>query len=100
MKKIIKKIVILIIVILLLQLILYIFKTKHNINYVIVNNNEKIKVNEIFSNNNYLLNINYDDKKFVFSYENKFYKSKKIIKNIEIYNKKDLTCIYPILKNN
>lgn len=100
MKKIIKKIVILIIVILLLQLILYIFKTKHNINYVIVNNNEKIKVNEIFSNNNYLLNINYDDKRFVFSYENKFYKSKKIIKNIEIYNKKDLTCIYPILKNN
>ena len=43
MKDLIKKIILLIIIILFLQLILFIFKTKHNVNYIVVNNKEKIK---------------------------------------------------------
>ena len=42
MKDLIKKIILLIIIILFLQLILFIFKTKHNVNYIVVNNKEKI----------------------------------------------------------
>lgn len=57
MKDLIKKIILLIIIILFLQLVLFIFKTKHDINYVIVSNDEKIKINEVYKNNNYLFNI-------------------------------------------
>ena len=53
MKDLIKKIILLIIIILFLQLILFIFKTKHNVNYIVVNNKEKIKINETYKNNNY-----------------------------------------------
>ena len=52
MKDLIKKIIILILVLLLLQLVLFIFKKKHDINYVIVSNDEKIKINEVYKNNN------------------------------------------------
>lgn len=100
MKDLIKKIIILILVLLLLQLVLFIFKTKHDINYVIVSNDEKIKINEVYKNNNYLFNIEYKNTKFTFSYDNKFSKSKKVIKDILVYEKDDLVCIYPILKNN
>ena len=100
MKDLIKKIIILILVLLLLQLVLFIFKTKHDINYVIVSNDEKIKINEVYKNNNYLFNIEYKNTKFTFSYDNKFSKSKKVIKDIFVYEKDDLVCIYPVLKNN
>ena len=100
MKDLIKKIILLIIIILFLQLILFIFKTKHNVNYIVVNNKEKIKINETYKNNNYLFDIEYKNKNITFSYDNKFYKAKKVIKDILVYEKDDLVCIYPILKNN
>lgn len=100
MKDLIKKIILLIIIILFLQLILFIFKTKHNVNYIVVNNKEKIKINETYKNNNYLFDIEYKNKNINFSYDNKFYKAKKVIKDILVYEKDDLVCIYPILKNN
>ena len=100
MKDLIKKIILLIIIILFLQLILFIFKTKHNVNYIVVNNKEKIKINETYKNNNYLFDIEYKNKNITFSYDNKFYKAKKVIKDILVYEKDDLVSIYPILKNN
>ncbi len=100
MKDLIKKIILLIIIILFLQLILFILKTKHNVNYIVVNNKEKIKINETYKNNNYLFDIEYKNKNITFSYDNKFYKAKKVIKDILVYEKDDLVCIYPVLKNN
>ena len=61
---------------------------------------EKIKINETYKNNNYLFDIEYKNKNITFSYDNKFYKAKKVIKDILVYEKDDLVCIYPILKNN
>ena len=46
MKDLIKKIILLIIIILFLQLILFIFKTKHNVNYIVVNNKGKLDLIE------------------------------------------------------
>ena len=78
MKDLIKKIILLIIIILFLQLILFIFKTKHNVNYIVVNNKEKIKINETYKNNNYLFDIEYKNKNITFSYDNKFYEASDI----------------------
>lgn len=97
MKKIYKKIILVIIVLIAIKFITYTFKSKHDIKYEIGN---KILINETYNDNKYYFNIKFNNETFSFQYENLFKKNKKVIKQIETYEKDDLLCIYPILKNN
>lgn len=99
MKKVVKRLLFLLLILLLLEFIFYLFKTKHNINYVLVNNDEKINVTEKFQLNNYYFEVKYNDHKFKFSYENKFSKTKKVLNKIETYTDGEMFCIYPIFNN-
>lgn len=96
MKKIFKRLILIIIILLTLRLITYAFKSKHTIKY----NINDIYIDEIYNKDKYYFNIKIKDIEFSFQYKNIFNKSKKVIKKIETYNKDDLVCIYPVLKNN
>lgn len=99
MKKIIKLIIYLVILIIIFELIVLIFKQKHFISYKIKDNQNTFVVEETYKNNKYYLSIDYKSKKFSFDLNNVFYKSKKILKDIKLYTKDNLVCIYPIFKN-
>lgn len=98
MKKVVKKLILIIIFIIILQILLYIFKTKHEINYKI-KNDYKYEVNEKYLNNKYLYKIKTNKKEFTFSVDNIFYKSKRNITKIYYYEKDNISCIYPVYKN-
>ena len=97
-KKIIKLVILLIIFIAILQLVLFIFKKKHNVTYKIDKDKETVEVQEELINKNYHFVITYKKYKFTFNTKNNYSKKKKIIEDIETYQKDDLICIYPILK--
>ena len=99
MKKIIKLILALIIIFLLLELILYFFKTDHNITYTIKNKDQTYKINEVYKNKKYYFKITTKDEIYSFETNDEFYKQKKVITTIYSYEKDNLKCIYPALKN-
>ena len=66
MKKIIKLVLGLIIIFLLIELIIYLFKDEHNINYTIKENKETYQINEIYKNQKYYFKIT-NKTTFVFS---------------------------------
>ena len=98
MKKIIKLVLGLIIIFLLIELIIYLFKDEHNINYTIKENKETYQINEIYKNQKYYFKIT--NKKNTYSFETPdiFFKQKEVIKSLKAYKDNDLSCIYPILK--
>ena len=98
MKKVVKKILIVIIFIMLLQIVLYLFKDKHEINYKI-KNDYKYEINEIYNKDNYIYKIKVNKQEFIFSVDNIFYKSKRNINKIYYYEKNNISCIYPVYKN-
>lgn len=102
MKKQVKYILIVIVLVVITFFFINKFKTHHTIKYHIKNNNN-IEIIETYHKDNendyYILEINKDDKKFIFDVNNKFNKKKKIIKDVIVYDNNDLTCIYPISIN-
>lgn len=100
MKKIIKKILLIFLAIVILEFVVYLLKNKHNINYNVLTDSKNFFVEEKFFDNNYYFDVKIDNTLFSFFYENKFYKTKRVIDNIYYYEKDDLKCIYPVLKNN
>ena len=99
MKKIVKNTLLILVAILILEFVVFIFKSYHETDYKIVNKDESFNVFEVYKNNKYYFKVNYKKKDYYFSYDNKFFKAKKVLKNIIYYEKDDLSCIYPVFKN-
>ena len=98
MKKIIKLILIIIAILLVFEILIFIFKTHHNIDYTVKNEKIKYKVNEVYKDKKYSIRITNKDKIYAFEVDNNFYKRKKIVKNIYTYNLGNVSCIYPKYK--
>ena len=77
MKKVVKRIILLFIVILLLQLISYIFKKEHDINYELNYKDQNYKIHEIYKDDRYNFEINIDDNYFVLDTQNLYHKKEK-----------------------
>ena len=99
MKKVVKRIILLFIVILLLQLISYIFKKEHDINYELNYKDQNYKIHEIYKDNRYNFEINIDNNYFVLDTQNLYHKKKKVIDKIYYYDTEDIKCIYTPLEN-
>ena len=98
MKKIAKLIIAIFIIILFFELIAFIFKNNHNIEYTIKNKPNKFTVNEIYKNKKYYILITNKNYKYSFEIDNNFHKKKKILTKIIEYQTKDALCIYPVIK--
>lgn len=99
MKKVVKRIILLFIVILLLQLISYIFKKEHDINYELNYKDQNYKIHEIYKDDRYNFEINIDNNYFVLDTQNLYHKKKKVIDKIYYYDTEDIKCIYTPLEN-
>lgn len=99
MKKIIKSILLIFLAILVLEIVVFIFKDYHEVNYKVVNDNT-FNVKEVYDNGNYYFSVEKDKNKFYFDLKNRNYKSKKILKDVLFYEKDSLKCIFPVFKNN
>ena len=73
--------------------------TFDSINYKINLDGEKIKVKEIFDNNNFYIEIKTDKKIYPFRIYNKLNKKRKIVKDIYLYKDKNIECVLPIINN-
>jgi len=98
MKKIIRNTLLIFLAIFILEIIVFIFKDNHKVEYKIVND-KTFNVTEVYNKGNYYFNVNIDNNKFYFDYKNSSYKTKKVLKDVLYYEKKDLKCIFPVLKN-
>jgi len=104
MKRAIPLIVILSIFSTLYQYVIVYFQNSHEITYELAKDNKSFKVQEIYkktkNEDGYFFNIVSDDKKeFLFYVDNQYNKQKKVISQIEYYEKDDYLCIYPMDKN-
>ena len=75
-------------------------KTEHNVNYIKKIGDKEYSINEIYTKDKnvdyYYLVIRTSDKEFVFDIDNTFNKQQEIVENIYLYEKNNLTCMYPI----
>lgn len=76
------------------------FKNKHSVDYELKVGKKKISIHEEYSKEKsedyYFFRAQVDDMKFVFDRENDFNKQKKVIDDIQLYQKDEVTCIVPI----
>ena len=100
MKRIIAFILFLTGIYLIYQVSVNFIKTEHNINYIKKLGDKEYAINEIYNKNKkvdyYYITIKTPDKEFVFDIDNIFNKQKNIVENIYLYEKNELTCLYPI----
>ena len=100
MRKYLKKILFLVLTIILLGIVLFILKKAHKVTYSLKKDDYNFQIEENFHNKTlYDFFITTNKKSFVFTLNKNYFKQRKIIKNIDVYHKKDLLCIYPIFKN-
>lgn len=99
MKKIFNFVIVLGILLLIFQFGVTFFKKEHKLDYSISINSKDATVYEEYSktkdNDYYFFKVKYDDKEFVFDIDNIFNKQKKVINDIKVYEKDELTCISP-----
>lgn len=99
MKKIFNFVIVLGILLLIFQFGVTFFKKEHKLDYYISINSKDATVHEEYSktkdNDYYFFKVKYDDKEFVFDIDNIFNKQKKVINDIKVYEKDELTCISP-----
>ena len=100
MKKNIKLILIIFVLILFFEFVTFIFKHSHEVKYNIETKDHKYVINEVYKNKKYYFLISDKKNKYKYSFEtdNKFHKSKKVVKKIYEYKLDDMLCIYPGLK--
>lgn len=100
MKKIVNFIIVLGILFLVFQFGVTFFKNKHSIDYELKAGKKKISIHEEYTKEKeedyYFLSANVGNIKIVFDRKNDFNKQKKIIQDIKLYQKDDITCIVPI----
>ena len=100
LRKYLKKILFLVLTIILLGIVLFILKKEHKVTYSLKKDDYNFQIEENFHNKTlYDFFITTNKKSFAFTLNKNYFKQRKIIKNIDVYHKKDLLCIYPILKN-
>lgn len=89
--------IILSIVFLIIQYLIGVFYNHHDIKYEMIKNSEKIKINEIYEKTKeddfYSINLEYRNKIFNYDISNFFNHQKKIVQDIEIKEKDNVTCI-------
>ncbi len=101
MKRIVKLLLVILIVFLVLQVIIFLFKGDHTINYEIVDKDNIYKINEIYKNGVYHIGVSYKDVNFSFLVLNNHFKKKHIISSVKSYVLDDLVCLYlPDTDNN
>ena len=98
MKKIVKLVIKICLIFFALYLFMFIFKTKHNVNYEIKLDDKVFNVSEKLSRGNYYIKVSYDDYNYSFKVDNSYYKSKKIVDGIYTYSFDDYLCIFPLLE--
>lgn len=99
MKKVLKLVLCLLVLFLIFEFIVYIFKSNHEIEYVLKTKNGSYKVYEIFDEDKYYFKINSKNSIYSFDIFDYFDKKKEIIKDIYTYKTDDFVCIYPVLKD-
>jgi len=105
MKKLTKRIFILVIFLLFLQFITNLFTVSHDIEYKIKLENNTYVVHEIFRFDHkkhiYGLKItNKSKQNYLFQASNNYHKDKKIVLDIIELKREDVSCMYPILRDN
>ena len=103
MKNVVLKLIVFICLIFLIRWLFVCFKGNHNINYILTTKNNSYKINEKFekdSNNYYFEVKDRNNNKYLFSTNNKYSKSRKVISDIRLYKKDNLSCILPIYSKN
>lgn len=105
MKRVFKFVIMLAILFFIFQFAVTFFINKHEIVYNIAHDNKNYNVKEQFikKNKQHYYNFEVLDKeknKFIFYFNEDYNKQKKILKDIEIYNNDQLTCILPVYKDN
>ena len=99
MKKILSFMVLLAILAILYQYGIIFLKKGHEINYDLVFENKKFKVEEIYDKDSegyYTITISNDDYHFIYEIKDEFNKQQKIVKEIEMVEANNVMCIYPI----
>ena len=82
MKKVIKLLIGIFILVLIFELIAYIFKTHHDITYTLKDDNQTIKINEVYKNKKYYFKITSKDLVYSFEIPDELHK-----KNLKIYRR-------------
>ena len=98
MKKVAKLVLAIFIITLFFELIAYIFKDSHKVEYEIKNKQNKFTINEVYKNKKYYILITSKKYKYSFELKDNFHKKKKIVSKIIEYKTKDALCIYPVIK--
>ena len=97
LKKVISISFLILIFILGFQLFINYLKTEHEINYMIENNYGLFYINESYEKINekdyYFFDINFNDVNYLFQSDNYFNKQKEVIKDIEVFNSDNISCI-------
>ena len=94
-------IVILLIFLFIYQVIVVYFENGHEVNYKIATGEIEFNIDEKYVKNadddGYLISIiSNDNKKYIYHLNNNYNKQKRVLKNIQIYQKDDYLCINPI----
>ena len=97
MKKVAKLILIIFVIILFFELIAFIFKNSHEVEYKIKNNSNEFIINEVYKNKMYYILINNKNYKYSFEIKDNFHKKKKIVSDIIDTKINDVMCIYPVI---
>ena len=97
MKKIAKLLIAILVITLFFELIAYIFKTSHEVEYKIKNNENEYIINEVYKNKQYYILVNNKDNRYSFEVKEKLHKKKKVVSEIIEYKLKDALCIYPVV---
>jgi len=97
MKKIIRNTLLIFLAVSILEILVFIFKDNHKVEYKIVND-KTFNVIEVYNRGNYYFKVSNLDNNYYFDYKNSSYKTKKVLKDVLYYEKNDLKCIFPVLK--
>lgn len=99
MKKVVKLMLFIILCFIILELVFYIFKNKHVVEYKLTIDDKTYYINETYKDNNYYISIKLNNKTYSYFFNNIYHKDKKIISDIKYYEKDNIKCIYPVIDN-
>ena len=92
------------IVIIVLQLILHYTKKEHHVDYTLMVDDQKYEITEMFSYDHqqsvYTLSLANQKKTFHFQFLEDYHKQSKVVEDIIAVSNDDISCVYPILKDN
>lgn len=96
MKRILETIILLALVFFIFQVLSFLFKTGHRVEYVLSKDNKKFVITERYNRGYYHILIKDDNYKYNVFVINNYGKQKKIIKDIKYVSNDNMECIYPI----